>query len=132
MRDVIPASHEDLLQRPVLAHVATVDSQGTPHSNPVWISWDGTHLRFSQVVGRQKERNLTLNPAIALSLVDPDDPYRYMEIRGVLDGVEDDSSLDFINSMAMKYLGLERNPWEKAGQKRIVMRIRPLRAITMG
>jgi hypothetical protein len=84
------------------------------------------------VVGRQKERNLTLNPAIALSLVDPDDPYRYMEIRGVLDGVEDDSSLDFINSMAMKYLGLERNPWEKAGQKRIVMRIRPLRAITMG
>ncbi|MGH8923761.1 MAG: PPOX class F420-dependent oxidoreductase [Acidimicrobiia bacterium] len=129
---MIPPSHLDLLTRPVLAHAATIDAKGRPQNNPVWIAWDGTYLRFSQVIGRQKEKNLGRNPAITFSLVDPDDPYRYVEIRGVLDGIEDDSSLAFINSMAQKYLGVKRNPWEKPGQRRIIMRIRPLRALTMG
>jgi PPOX class probable F420-dependent enzyme len=129
---LIPKSHVDLLERPLLAHAATVGRNGAPQNNPVWFGWDGEFLRFSQVVGRQKAKNLQQDPRISLSIVDPDDPFRYLEIRGLLDGVEDDSDLSFINSMAKRYLGLERYPWHKAGHHRIVMRIRPIKTTKMG
>src|SRR5437588_1912540 len=100
---VIPDSHEDLLQSKSLAHVATIGPDGAPQVNPVWFGWDGQNVLFSQTKTRQKIKNIAREPRVAISIVDPVNPYRYLEIRGVVVEVTDDSNNDFINSMAKKY-----------------------------
>jgi PPOX class probable F420-dependent enzyme len=128
----LPATHLDLLESTALAHVATVGPRGEPQVNPVWFGWDGTHLRFSQTRGRQKYRNLQREPRIALSIVDPANPLRYIEIRGRVVAIEDDADLAFINSMAKKYLGQERYPWHRPTDERIVVVVEPEHTSHMG
>jgi PPOX class probable F420-dependent enzyme len=128
----LPATHLDLLESTALAHVATVGPRGEPQVNPVWFGWDGTHLRFSQTRGRQKYRNLQREPRIALSIVDPANPLRYIEIRGRVVAIEEDADLAFINSMAKKYLGQERYPWHRPTDERIVVVVEPEHTSHMG
>ena len=73
----IPESHRDLLEEPVVAHLATARHWGRLQSNPVWFEWDGTHIKISQTKARQKMRNVAHDPHVALSVADPDNPYRY-------------------------------------------------------
>ena len=129
---LIPQSYVDILDKQAFASVATIGPNGEPHNNPVWFGWNGSHIRFSQTTTRQKYRNTRTDPRIALSILDPDDPYRYLEVRGVVVDVEEDSDLDFINSMALKYLGLDRYPWHQPGDERIVIVMEPTRTTTMG
>lgn len=124
--------YNDLLTSTALAHVATVGPRGEPQVNPVWFGWDGTHLRFSQTTTRQKYKNLGRDPRIALSIVDPGNPYRYLEIRGKVVAVEPDPELEFINSMAKKYLGQDRYPWHRPGDERVVIVVEPERTTGMG
>lgn len=131
---MIPDSHVDLLDwdTAAFAHVATIGPRGEPQNNPVWFDWDGTHVKFSQTTARQKYRNLQRDERVALSILDPEDPYRYLEVRGELVAIEPDQDLDFINRMAHKYLGEERYPWHREGDERVVVKIRPLRCTGMG
>ena len=99
---------------------------------PVWFGWDGTHVLFSQTTTRQKVRNLERDPRIALSIVDPDNPYRYLEIRGVVERVDPDPDIAFINSMAKKYLGQDRYPWHRPEDERVVVVVRPEHTSQMG
>ncbi|MCC7024827.1 MAG: PPOX class F420-dependent oxidoreductase [Thermomicrobiales bacterium] len=131
-RSVIPESHADLLQSQALAHVATIGPNGEPQSNPVWFDWDGEHLLFSQTTGRQKYRNVQREPRVALSIVDPQNPYRYLEIRGAVDRIEPDPDKAFINKMAKKYLGEDVYPWSQPGDERVVVVVRPEHTTTMG
>jgi PPOX class probable F420-dependent enzyme len=129
---VIPESHKDLFESTALAHVATIGPDGAPQVNPVWFGWDGTLLTFSQTTNRQKFRNLHKDNRIALSIVDPLNPYRYLEIRGrVVDFVPDPDKA-FIDSMAKKYLGQDKYPWSVPGEERVVAVVEPERALTMG
>lgn len=129
---VIPDSHKDLLESTALADVATIGPDGEPQVNPVWFGWDGARLSFSQTKARQKYRNLHKDNRIALSIVDPANPYRYMEIRGkVVDFVEDPDKA-FIDSMAKKYLGQDKYPWSAPGEERVIVVVEPERALTMG
>lgn len=128
----IPEQYQDLLDSAALAHVATIGPQGEPQNNPVWFGWDGTYLRFSQTKGRQKYRNLQREPRVALSIVDPTNPYRYLEIRGRVARIEDDPNLDFINSMAKKYMGQDRYPWHRPGDERVVIVVEPEHTTQMG
>ena len=129
---IVPQDYEDLLTSTALAHVATLGPHGEPHSNPVWFDWDGEHLKFSQTKTRQKYRNLQRDPRIALSIVDPENPYRDLEIRGEVTRVEEDPNLDLINSMAKKYLGLDKYPYHQPGDERIVVFVRPEHTTQMG
>jgi PPOX class probable F420-dependent enzyme len=129
---LIPESHADILDKKAFASVATIGPNGEPQNNPVWFGWDGSHIRFSQTTTRQKYRNTRADRRVALSILDPDDPYRYLEIRGVVADVEDDPDLAFINSMALKYLGFDRYPWHQPGDERIVIVVEPTRTTTMG
>lgn len=79
---VVPESHRDLLEQPLIAHLATVRPDGIPQSNPVWFDWDGEHLKISQTKARQKMHNIDNDPHVALSVTDPENPYRYLEVRG--------------------------------------------------
>ncbi len=121
----IPEEYKDLLGSTALAHVATIGPDGEPQNNPVWFDWDGEHVRFSQTKTRQKYRNVGRDPRIALSIVDPENPYRYLEVRGEVVDIEEDPDLDFINAMAKKYLGMDKYPYHQPGDERVVIVISP-------
>ena len=67
---VLPDTNQDLLTKPVVAHLATARPDGQLQSNPVWYEWDGTHLKISQTRSRQKIRNMQHDPHVALSIAD--------------------------------------------------------------
>jgi PPOX class probable F420-dependent enzyme len=122
---IIPDSHRDILQSTALAHVATLGPDGEPQSNPVWFDWDGEHVKFSQTKARQKYRNVKRDSRIALSIVDPEDPYRYLEIRGIVERIDEDPDLGFINSMSKKYRGEDEYRNHRPGDERVVVIVRP-------
>lgn len=129
----IPEGYEDLLGTTALIHVATLGPPGgEPQSNPVWFDWDGEYVKFSQTKTRQKYKNVNRDPRIALSMVDPENPYRYLEIRGWVDRIEEDPNLDFINAMAKKYLDMDEYPNHQPGDERVVIYVRPEHTTQMG
>lgn len=128
----IPPNYKDLLESTALAHVATLGPEGEPQNNPVWFDWDGEHLKFSQTKTRQKYRNVGRDPRLALSIVDPENPYRYLEIRGEVVRIEEDPDLDFINAMAKKYLGQDKYPFHQPGDERVVVYVEQRHTTQMG
>ncbi len=121
----VPSSHADLLDKPGFVHVATLGPRGEPQSTPVWYDTDGEFIKISQTAGRQKYRNLQRDPRVALSIIDPDNPYRYLEIRGRVERFEDDADNAFINSLAQKYLGQDEYPYHQPGDERVTLYISP-------
>jgi PPOX class probable F420-dependent enzyme len=129
---MISQSHQDLLGSTAPAHVATIGPKGVQQNNPVWFDWDGEHARFSQTKAHQKYRNLHRDPRIALSIVDPDDPFRYLEIRGAVERIEEDADLALINSMAKKYLSEDEYRNHRPGDERVVVLVKPQHTTKMG
>lgn len=131
-QSVIPQQYEDLLHSKALAHVATIGPDGEPQNNPVWFDWDGQYLYYSQTKTRQKYRNVQKDGRTSLSIVDPSNDYRYLEVRGTLVRIDEDPNLDFINKMAQKYLGQEKYPWHRPGDERVVIVVEPEHTTQMG
>lgn len=129
---VIPEQYLDLLDSTALADVATIGPSGEPQVNPVWFGWDGKYVRFSQTSVRQKKKNLDRDPRVAVSIVDPTNPFRYLEIRGKVVEIVDDQDNAFINSMAKKYTGADEYPWNNPGDHRVVIVIEPMHTTRMG
>jgi PPOX class probable F420-dependent enzyme len=100
---IVPESMTDLLERPTFAHLATIRPDGKPQVNPMWFVWDGSVIRFTHTDERQKFKNLALNPAVAISICDPDNPYRYLEVRGKVTKVTPDPSGAFHVELARRY-----------------------------
>ena len=131
----IPDSHRDIVDKPSFWHVATIGPDGEPQSNPVWVgSDDDGNLLFSCRSDRQKTKNLMANPAVSLSATDPDDPYRYLEIRGTAIRIDADPGGPYIDLMAKKYLDKEVWPHHDpvTDALRVVVVIRPEHMTTMG
>lgn len=105
---------------------------GSRKTTPSGSTGTAPHLKFSQTTTRQKYHNLQREKRAAVSILDPDNPYRYLEIRGELDGFDPDPGLEFINRMASKYLAKERYPWHQEGDERVVVKIRPVHYTSMG
>jgi PPOX class probable F420-dependent enzyme len=122
---VIPDKYQDILNSKSASHVATIGPKGEPQCSPVWFAWDGQHVLFSLTKNRQKYRNLKRDPRIALSITDPKLLERYLEIRGHVVRFDEDTNLDFINSMAKKYLDLDKYPWHQPGDERVVVVVEP-------
>jgi PPOX class probable F420-dependent enzyme len=95
----------DLLERPLVAHLAIVRSDGAPQVNPMWFMWDsGTFvLKFSLTKSRHTYQYIQREPRVALSITDPDDPYRYIQLRGVVAQLEEDATGDFYHSLEQRY-----------------------------
>lgn len=100
---VIPDSHADLLERPVFCHLATIRADGTPHVNPMWFLWDGEFLSFTTSTKRAKYRELSERPSAAVSINDPEAPYRYLELRGTVEHIEPDPEGEFFAVLADRY-----------------------------
>jgi PPOX class probable F420-dependent enzyme len=128
----IPENYLDMLDKSAFWHIATNGPNGEMQSSPVWIGHADGHLLFSLTTGRQKYRNLKANPNVALSATDPDNPYRYLEIRGNVVRVDVDENNAFINSLAKKYMGLDEYPYHQPGDERVVMVVEPAHCTQMG
>jgi PPOX class probable F420-dependent enzyme len=103
----IPQQYLDLLHGKVFAHLATVNADGTPQTTPVWWDYDGRHVLVNTARGRRKERNVRRDPQVALSAIDPANPYRYIEVRGRVASLETKGADDQINALSRRYLGKE-------------------------
>lgn len=113
----VPAQYHDILESPVLGHMATVNAAGQPEVNPVWFLWDGAHILLSVKGETRKYASLRRDPHLAISFEDPRNQERYLEIRGkVIEFVPYDT-LEFVNQLARKYTGADFQHGH-AGQER--------------
>ena len=121
----IPAVYMDLLQKKTpLAHLATVMPDGSPQNTPVWFDYVDGKIRVNSALGRTKVRNMKLGAKVALSISDPDDPDRYVQLRGTVTRLrQDDVAAAHIDQLAHKYLGLDKNPYAKADDVRVMFEI---------
>ena len=132
MSNVIPESFKDLFVKKAFGQLGTIMKDGTPHVTPVWCDFDGTHILVNSAVGRVKDKNVKRNPNVAITLQDPDNPYRYITVRGKVDVITEEGAFEHIDKLAKKYLGLDKYPGNKPGDVRVIYKIRPERASTMG
>lgn len=128
----LPDSHRDLLSKKAFAALATVGQNGTPQVTPVWFDDDGRHIRFNTAKGRVKDKNLRRNPVVALSIQDPDNPYRYVQVKGRVAEVTEDGADAHIDALAKKYLGRDKYPHRQPGEVRVIYKVLPERVQVMG
>jgi PPOX class probable F420-dependent enzyme len=133
MAATIPPQFRDLLEtKKAFAHLATLMPDGSPQVTPVWFDFDGTHLRINSAKGRVKDRNMRRDARIAVAIQDPDNPYRYLAVRGRVEEITEHGADAHIDALTKKYLGQDRYPYRQAGEVRVTYRIRPERVSTMG
>ena len=132
MSSTIPETFQDLLTKKTFAHLATIMSDGSPQVTPVWFDFDGTHVRINSAKGRVKDKNMRRNGRVALAIQDPENPYRYLGVRGRVEEITETGADAHIDSLAKKYLGQDRYPNRQPGEVRVIYRIRPERVSSMG
>lgn len=128
----IPEQYKDLFQKKAFAHLATVNGDGTPQVTPVWVDFDGTYIRFNTAKGRVKDQNLRRIPKVALAIMDPDNPYRYLRVSGRVTEVTEQGADQHIDALAKKYLGKDKYPFRQPGEVRVMYRIMPEKVGTQG
>lgn len=106
----IPATLIDLLERPVFGALGTVSPRGHAHVSPMWFEFDGEFVRFTHTNKRAKYRNLQHNPSMSLAVFDPDNPYRYIELRGSLVQVTADPTGAFYQHLGRRYGAADTPP----------------------
>ena len=122
----IPDKYLDLLQqKTAFAELATVMPDGSPQVTPVWFDYDGRHIRVNTAKGRVKARNLAQGSKVALSIMDPDNAYRYLQVRGKVERVSEQGADAHIDGLAKKYLGKDKYPFAQPGEVRVMYEIAP-------
>jgi len=122
----IPDTHHDLLTGKHFAQVATITPKGDISNHVVAYVWDGQDLRFSTIKSRLKYKSLIQDPRVGICVVDPENSWRYVEIRGTVT-IEDDTDRSFINSIAKKYLNEDEYPFDQDGDERVTFTVKPKR-----
>ncbi len=130
MAATIPANFTDLFSKKSFAHLATTMADGQPQVTPVWIDFDGTHVLVNSATGRVKDKNLRRDKRVALSILDPDNPYRYMAILGQVVEITQAGADAHIDRLAKKYLGLDKYPYHRRGEARVIYKIFPEKVST--
>lgn len=126
----IPDSHAGILHKKAFAHVATTNADGSPQVTPVWVDYDGEYILINSAAGRKKDRNLRARPRVAVSIQDPDNPYRYVGVEGVVAEITEEGAAAHIHALSRKYTGQDYDL--PADQTRVIYKIRPTRVWTMG
>lgn len=131
--ELIPNSHLDLLQdeRKAIAILSTVMSDGSPQSTPVWFDTDVGLIRVNTARGRVKDENMSLRPAVAVVILDPESTYRYVQIRGLVVKSMEDGARVHIDLLAKKYLG-QQTYENYDGETRVMYFIKPISVSVMG
>ncbi len=132
MSQAIPDKYRDLFTKRAFASLGTLMNDGSPQVTPVWVDLEGDLVVVNTARGRQKDKNMRRDPRVALAIIDPENPYRYLEIRGRVAEITEDGADAHIDKMAKKYLGADKYPYRQSGEVRVMFKIRPERTSTMG
>lgn len=122
---VIPETHLDLFKKKAFANLVTLMPGGQPQVTPVWVDYDGHYVVINTAEGRQKDKNLQRDRRVALSIMDPDNPYRYLEVRGHVAERTRNGADQHIDAMAKKYLEKDKYPFRQPNEVRVLYRIEP-------
>jgi len=132
MPTVIPENFRDLFDKKAFASLGTLMPDGKPQVTPVWVDFDGKHIVVNSAKGRVKDRNMRRDPRVSLALIDPDNPYRYLQLQGRVIEITENGADKHIDKMAKKYLGKDKYPFSQPGEVRVLYKIEPDRASTVG
>ena len=123
----IPDKYLDLVQqKKAFANLATTMPDGSPQVTPVWFDFKNGTIRVNTAKGRVKARNMKEGSSVALAIMDPDEPYRYLQVRGKVRKVTESGADDHIDSLAKKYLGKDKYPFRRPGETRVIYEIEPI------
>jgi PPOX class probable F420-dependent enzyme len=125
MADPIPSQFLDLFQKKAFASLATVMPDGTAQVTPVWVDYDGGRVIVNSARGRRKDKNMKVGASVALAIMDPDNPYRHLQVRGRVTEVTEQGADEHIDRMAKKYLSKDKYPFRQPGEVRVIYRITP-------
>ena len=129
----IPDKYLDLVQqKKAFATLATTMPDGSPQVTPVWFDFKNGTIRVNTAKGRVKARNMKEGSSVALAIIDPDEPYRYLQVRGKVRKVTESGADDHIDSLAKKYLGKDKYPFRQPGETRVIYEIEPTATQAMG
>jgi PPOX class probable F420-dependent enzyme len=132
MAATIPEAFKNLFVKVAFAHLATLMPDGSPQVTPVWVDYDGSHVRVNSAKGRLKDKNMRRDKRVALSIQDPENAYRYIAVRGEIVEITEQGADAHIDALAKKYLGKERYPFRAPGEVRVIYKIRPEKVSTSG
>src|SRR5258706_16101017 len=132
MSQVIPEKYRDLFSKRAFASLATLMPDGQPQVTPVWCDIEGDLVVVNTAKGRQKDKNMRRDPRVALTVIDPENPYRYLEIRGRVVEITENGADAHIDKMAKKYLGADKYPYRQASEVRVIYKIQPEHTSMMG
>jgi len=121
-----------LFNKKAFASLATVMPDGRPQVTPVWVDYDGTHVLVNTAKGRVKDRNMKRDPRVSLAVIDPDNPYHYLEVRGRVVEITEEGADQHIDKMAKKYLGQDKYPSRQPDEVRVLYKIEPEKISSMG
>jgi PPOX class probable F420-dependent enzyme len=132
MSQVIPQTHADLFEKQAFGNLGTLMKDGSPQVTPVWVDYDGKYVRVNSAKGRVKDRNMRRDARVSISLQDPANPYRYLEVRGLVVEITENGADDHINKLSQKYLGKSVYPFRQPGEVRVTYKIEPQKVSSMG
>jgi PPOX class probable F420-dependent enzyme len=125
MGATIPSQFLDLFQKKAFGSLATLMPDGSPQVTPIWVDYDGKHVILNSARGRRKDKNMKVGASVAVAIMDPDNPYRYLEVRGRVLEVTEHGADAHIDGMAKKYLGQDKYPFRQPGEVRVIYKIEP-------
>jgi PPOX class probable F420-dependent enzyme len=128
----VPEAYRDLFEKGAFANLATLMPDGSPQVTPTWCDFQEDHVLINSARGRQKDRNMRRDSRVAVSILDPENPYRYLEVRGQVVEITEQGAREHIDKMAKKYLGVDQYPYAQPGEVRVLYKIRPERFSYMG
>jgi PPOX class probable F420-dependent enzyme len=105
---------------------------GSPQTTPVWVDFQDGKVIVNTALGRQKDKNVRRDPRVAITLMDPENPYRYLEVRGKVEEITQDGAAQHIDKMAKKYLGKDKYPFAQPGEQRVLLKVTPEKFSAMG
>lgn len=132
MPSAFPEQYLDLFQKKAFAAFTTLMPDGAPQTTPVWVDYQNGEIWVNSAVGRRKDKNVRRDPRVALAIMDPDNPYRYVEVRGTVVTITGEGADAHIDAMAKKYLGQDSYPFRQPGEQRVLYKIRIDKALSMG
>jgi PPOX class probable F420-dependent enzyme len=121
----IPQNYMDLFNKRAFGVLTTLMPDGTPQTQPVWVDFENGKVVVNSALGRQKDKNMRRDPRVAVMLMDPDNPYRYLEVRGTVAEITQQGAEQHIDKMAKKYLDKDKYPFAQPGEQRVLYKIEP-------
>ncbi len=119
----------EFFRKPNFGHLATLEPDGYPQVTPVWIDVDDQYILINSAKGRKKVRNVERDPRVSVEVVEQENPYSMLSLKGKVVEMTTDGADDHIDAMAKKYLGQDTYPFRKQGEERIILKIEPEKVI---